>query len=259
MIVICIYVYTYMYTYMYVCIYIHTYIHTCLCICICICICVYVYLYLYISLSLYIYIYIYMRKSRCRLSGYFGPAGTQSFSEGVMIRLENPRRARISQFELFELILSLKLDRQFRVEQFEATVSQSTVPSPLLLVLASSTRTMQFRSVCFPGGLGPRWARYPLKQTYTYTYTLLCLYTHMCVYISIYLSLSLSLYIYIYITIYIYIYIYQASIGRDRHQEVTMFSAPTGETQWEILYPEPKQSQLVSLSLYIYIHMYMCT
>ena len=44
----------------------------------------------------------------------------------------SPRRAQISQFELFELILFLKLDKQFPVEQFEATVSQSTVPSPLL-------------------------------------------------------------------------------------------------------------------------------
>ena len=46
----------------------------------------------------------------------------------------NPHRAQISQFELFELILLLKLDKQFPVEQFEATVSQSTVPSPLLSI-----------------------------------------------------------------------------------------------------------------------------
>ena len=38
-------------------------------------------------------------------------------------------RAQISQFELFELIL-LKLDKQLPVERFEATVSESTVPSP---------------------------------------------------------------------------------------------------------------------------------
>ena len=44
----------------------------------------------------------------------------------------NPRRAQISQLELFELVLPIKLDKQFPVEQFEATVSQSTVPSPLL-------------------------------------------------------------------------------------------------------------------------------
>ena len=38
----------------------------------------------------------------------------------------------MSQFELFELILLLKEDKRFPVEQFEATVSQSTVPSPPL-------------------------------------------------------------------------------------------------------------------------------
>ena len=44
----------------------------------------------------------------------------------------NPHRAQISQFELFELILSLKLDKRLPVEQSEATVSQSTVLPPLL-------------------------------------------------------------------------------------------------------------------------------
>ena len=53
----------------------------------------------------------------------------------------NPHRAQISQFELFDfnfsirvfvgLILLLKLNKQFPVEQFEATLSQSAVPSPL--------------------------------------------------------------------------------------------------------------------------------
>ena len=45
----------------------------------------------------------------------------------------NPHRAQICQFELFELLLLLKSDKQFPVEQFEATVSQSTVPSPPLM------------------------------------------------------------------------------------------------------------------------------
>ena len=44
----------------------------------------------------------------------------------------NPYRAQISQFELFEPILSLKLDEQFPGEQFEPTVSHSTVSSPPL-------------------------------------------------------------------------------------------------------------------------------
>ena len=37
----------------------------------------------------------------------------------------NPHRAQMSQSELFELVLLLKSDKQFPVEQFEATVSQS--------------------------------------------------------------------------------------------------------------------------------------
>ena len=44
--------------------------------------------------------------------------------------VQNPRRAESSPFELFELILLLKLDKRFHVERFEATVSQSTIPSP---------------------------------------------------------------------------------------------------------------------------------
>ena len=44
----------------------------------------------------------------------------------------NPHRAQTYQFELFELCLLLKLDKQLPVEQFEASVSQSTVPSPPL-------------------------------------------------------------------------------------------------------------------------------
>ena len=46
----------------------------------------------------------------------------------------SPHGAQISQFELLELILLLILNKQFRVEQLEATVSQSTVPSTPLNV-----------------------------------------------------------------------------------------------------------------------------
>ena len=38
----------------------------------------------------------------------------------------------MSRFELFELILLLELDKRFSIEQFQATVSQSAVPSPPL-------------------------------------------------------------------------------------------------------------------------------
>ena len=44
----------------------------------------------------------------------------------------NPHRPQISRFELFELILLLKLGKRFPVERFEAAVSQSAVPSPPL-------------------------------------------------------------------------------------------------------------------------------
>ena len=47
----------------------------------------------------------------------------------------NPHRAQIYEFELFELILLLKFDKQIPVERFEAKVSQSTVPFPLLQTL----------------------------------------------------------------------------------------------------------------------------
>ena len=40
-----------------------------------------------------------------------------------------PHRAQMVQLEFFELILLSKLDKQFPVEQFEATISQSSVPS----------------------------------------------------------------------------------------------------------------------------------
>ena len=70
------------------------------------CVCVYI----------YIYIYMYERGARLKL-------GREDDTVG------NPHRAQISQFELFELILLLKSDKQFPVEQFEATVSQSAVPS----------------------------------------------------------------------------------------------------------------------------------
>ena len=58
----------------------------------------------------------------------------------------NPHRDQIYKFELFELILLLKLDTQIPVEQFEATVSQSRAPSPLLLVLHKAV--MEHMGVC---------------------------------------------------------------------------------------------------------------
>ena len=72
--------------------------------------------------------------------GLGGPAGLH-LPEGGMIGSRNPRRAQICRFELFELLLLLKLDKQLPVAHFEATVSQSTVPSPPLnLAPLSSAR-----------------------------------------------------------------------------------------------------------------------
>ena len=46
----------------------------------------------------------------------------------------NRHRAQMVQLGLFEIILLLKLDNRLPVEPFGAAVSQSTVPSPLLLL-----------------------------------------------------------------------------------------------------------------------------
>ena len=55
-------------------------------------------------------------------------------SEGGMIRLETLLELKLFTSSFSSFILLLKLDKQFPIEQFEATVSQSTVPSPPLKV-----------------------------------------------------------------------------------------------------------------------------
>ena len=52
-----------------------------------------------------------------------------------MIRLETLIELKFLNSCFFELVLLLRFDRQFPVELFEATVSQSTVASPPSLVL----------------------------------------------------------------------------------------------------------------------------
>ena len=83
----------------------------------------------------------------CYIMLYYSPA-LACPAQAVLGRgddtVGNPHRAQIVQSEFFELILSSQLDKQFPVEQFEATVSQSTVPSPLLCtkhVLDCSSRS----------------------------------------------------------------------------------------------------------------------
>ena len=60
-------------------------------------------------------------------------------SEGGDDAVGNPRRAQIARFELFELVLLWKLDKQFPVERFEASrtirgssISVSSALPPLL-------------------------------------------------------------------------------------------------------------------------------
>ena len=80
----------------------------------------------------YIYIYIYTHT--------YTPS---TFRKGGADLVGNPHRAQISQFKRFELILLLASDKQFPVDQFEATVSRSTVRSPFLcsqLVRMASTK-----------------------------------------------------------------------------------------------------------------------
>ena len=72
-----------------------------------------------------------MRKAR-EEAAFEKAAAQQKPPEGGDDAVGNPHRAQIYQFEFFELILLLRLDKRFPVEQFEATVSQSTAPSPPL-------------------------------------------------------------------------------------------------------------------------------
>ena len=82
--------------------------------------CMYIYIYIYTHTYVCMYIYIYIYISLIEL-GFLD----SSFSSSS------------SQFELFELILFLKLDNRFPVERFESAVSQSAVPSPPLGILDS--------------------------------------------------------------------------------------------------------------------------
>ena len=93
-----------------------------------ICICMYVYLYAYVCIYIYIYIYTYIH---IYIYMYVRRFSLESFGKGDDDTVGNPHRAQcFYKFGLFELILLSKLDKHFPVEQFEATISQSTVPSP---------------------------------------------------------------------------------------------------------------------------------
>ena len=97
----------------------------------------------------------------------------------------NPHRAQIVQFELCELILLLKFDNKFSIEQFEPTVSQSTVSSPLLLF----SWGFIIVHMCI--------------YIYIYTHAYICIYIYtynmsiLCVYRGVYLCVCMYIYIYI--------------------------------------------------------------
>ena len=131
---------------MYIYIYIYIY-HICIHIYVC------MYIYIYICMYIYIYIYIYIHththtagiRRRCgrQVCPRAGRAPVRCFGRGDDT-VGNPHRANIFyRFELFELIVLLKLDKHFPVEHFEATISQSTVPSPPLNVVALSFQNAQ--------------------------------------------------------------------------------------------------------------------
>ena len=91
--------------------------------------------YMYIYIYLYIYIYIYIERERERETYRYArerPVRHDSLIGRGDDTVGNPPRAQICQFEFFELILLLELNIRFPVERFEATASQSAVPSPPL-------------------------------------------------------------------------------------------------------------------------------
>ena len=84
---------------------------------------------------------------RCRKGGWCGWKPSSGSNSSL-----RAFRAQIYQFEFFELILRLKLDKQLPVERFEAAVSQSAVPSPPLLAGGGHA------SLGWVAGLGALWA-----------------------------------------------------------------------------------------------------
>ena len=105
---------------------------------------------------------------------------------GMMMRLETLIELKFVQFELLELILVLTLDKQFPVEQVEATVSQSAVPSP---PLSQATLDLRYRAgrgspesqsnLEIRRGLGSE-SRRSIVYAYIYIYI-----QYMCIYIYI--------------------------------------------------------------------------
>ena len=68
-----------------------------------------------------------------------------SISQGGMIRLETRIALKLLNSSISSFTLLLKLYKQFSIEQFEPTASQSTVPSPLLALLGAGLREARGR------------------------------------------------------------------------------------------------------------------
>ena len=153
--------------------------------------------------------------------------------------LGNPHRAQISQFKLFELIILLKLDKEFSIEQIEATVSQSTVPCPHLnddndnaaTIVAIFYPFRQFREIHISllslqtqpntapnlfqrrveyGKYGDQATPFARRMAPPGTTARLHAWVQVltCAYVYVYIYIYICMCIYIYIYMYVYIYIY---------------------------------------------------
>ena len=85
---------------------------------------------MYICTHIYIYIYIYTHR-RGLPAPLLRRVNVQRLDLGRGDdTVGNPHRAQMSEFEFFELVPLLELDKVVSIEQFEAAVSQSTAPFP---------------------------------------------------------------------------------------------------------------------------------
>ena len=125
-----------------------------------------------------------------------GPGDVRKGDDTVGI----PHRAQVSQFELFELILFLKLDDQFSIEHFEPTVSQSAISSP-------PPKLAETVAVC----LYRRRRRETERQESLHTY-------HVYIYMYIYMYIYIYIYMYICMCIYIYTHTYEDRKNMSRYE-----------------------------------------
>ena len=76
------------------------------------------------------------------------PRGSSDVTRHTQLTQKGPRRAQMSQFELFELFVSPNSDERFSIVQFEPTVSRSTVIFfPYTLIYTHITRCVYIRLI----------------------------------------------------------------------------------------------------------------